>query len=79
MQRAGLLHGSSHPRTAAAVLARMTDEGRALLERAAHVHVTGVRANLVDLASAEDFAALGRVMNAVADHLVSRHPAAEIR
>ncbi len=43
------------------------------------MHVNGVRANIVDLASDEDFAALGRVMNAVADHLVSRHPAAEIR
>ena len=57
----------------------MTDEGFALLEAASHVHVNGVRANIVDLASDEDFAALGRVMNAVADHLVSRHPAAEIR
>lgn len=79
MQRAGLLERIDSPEDGRGVLARMTDQGGAVLERAAHVHVTGVRANLVDLASAEDFAALGRVMNAVADHLVSRHPAAEIR
>ncbi len=79
MQRAGLLERIDSPEDGRGVLARMTDRGGAILERAAHVHVTGVRANLVDLASAEDFAALGRVMNAVADHLVSRHPAAEIR
>ena len=38
-----------------------------------------MRAHLVDLANPDDFAALGRVMNAVADHLVSAHPEMEIR
>ena len=79
MQRAELLERIDSPEDGRGVLARMTEHGFAVLERAAHVHVTGVRANLVDLASADDFAALGRVMNAVADHLVTRHPAAEIR
>ena len=79
MQRADLLERIESPEDGRGVLARMTDQGAAVLERAAHVHVTGVRANLVDLVSADDFAALGRVMNAVADHLVTRHPAAEIR
>jgi len=61
------------------VEARLTDKGFALLEDAAHVHVTGVRAYLVDLVSDEDFAALGRVMNAVTDKLITSHPSAEIR
>lgn len=61
------------------VEARLTDEGFALLEKAAHVHVAGVRENLLDLCSPEDFAALGRVMNAVTDHLIDRHPSAEMR
>ena len=34
---------------------------------------------VVDLASDEDFAALGRVMNAVADNLIARHPEMEMR
>ena len=41
-------------------------------------HVNGVRDHLVDLVSAEDFAALGRVMNTVSDHLVAAHPEMEI-
>jgi len=79
MERRGLLERAESPEDGRGVLAAMTDQGMALLEKAAHVHVTGVRANVVDLASDEDFAALGRVMNAVADHLVSSHPEVEIR
>jgi len=79
MEAAGLMHRAESPEDGRGVVAAMTDEGFTLLEAASHVHVNGVRANIVDLASDEDFAALGRVMNAVADHLVSRHPAAEIR
>ena len=45
----------------------------------APVHVNGVRDYLVDLASPEDFEALGRVMNAVSDKLVVTHPESEIR
>jgi DNA-binding MarR family transcriptional regulator len=79
MEEAGLITRVESPEDRRGVVATMTEQGYALLEKAAHVHVTGVRENIVDLASDEDFAALGRVMNAVADHLVSRHPAAEIR
>jgi len=79
MQLAGLLAREDSPLDGRGVLATMTTKGLALLEEAAHLHVSGVRANIVDLASEEDFAALGRVMNSVADHLVSQHPAAEIR
>jgi hypothetical protein len=57
----------------------MTDQGYELLEAMAPTHVNGVRDYLVDLASDEDFEALGRVMNAVADKLVVAHPESEIR
>ena len=79
MERSGLLMRTESPEDGRGVLAAMTAAGMALLEKAAHVHVTGVRTNVVDLASDEDFAALGRVMNAVADHLVTSHPEVEIR
>jgi DNA-binding MarR family transcriptional regulator len=61
------------------VEALLTDKGMSLLEEAAHLHVAGVRDNLVDLVSPEDFAALGRVMNAVTDRLIASHPSAEMR
>jgi DNA-binding MarR family transcriptional regulator len=61
------------------IVATMTDGGGELLVRAAPVHVDGVRAGLVDLVGPEDLAALGRVMDAVADRLVGGHPAVDIR
>ena len=57
----------------------MTDQGYELLGGWRPTHVNGVRDYLVDLTSAEDFEALGRVMNAVADKLVVAHPESEIR
>jgi len=38
-----------------------------------------VRDYVVDLVADEDLAALGRVMDAVADRLISDHPEREIR
>ena len=79
MQRAGLVERATSCEDGRGVVATMTAHGRELLERSAHVHVTGVREYLVDLASAEDFAALGRVFDAVSDHLISCNPALEMR
>lgn len=79
MERAGLVQRSTSPEDGRGILATMTEKGWSLLRRVAPVHVNGVREHLVDLASAEDFAALGRVMDAVADHLVAGHPEMEIR
>ena len=79
MERAGWVVRSTTPEDGRGVVATMTDAGMALLERASHLHVTGVRGNLVDLVDSEDFAALGRVMDAVSDHLISGHPEMEIR
>lgn len=79
MQKSGFVERAASPEDGRGVVATMTDKGMALLEEAAHVHVNGVRANLVDLASPEDFEAVGRVMNAVADHLIAAHPEMELR
>ncbi len=54
------------------VWAELTDAGMSLLEQAAPYHVDGVRENLVDVASPEDFAAIGRVFDAVAEHIGQR-------
>ncbi|QNE23244.1 MarR family transcriptional regulator [Kribbella qitaiheensis] len=54
------------------VWAELTDAGMSLLEQAAPYHVDGVRENLVDVASPEDFAAIGRVFDAVAEHVGQR-------
>lgn len=79
MERAHLVRREQSSEDGRGIVAVMTEEGHALLVRAAPVHVQGVRDHLVDLVSAEDFAAVGRVMNAVADNLVAAHPAREIR
>lgn len=79
MELAGLVERSTSPEDGRGILATMTPKGYALLKRVAPVHVTGVREHLVDLVTPEDFAALGRVMNAVSDHLVAAHPEMEMR
>ena len=79
MERAGLVVRTSSPEDGRGVVASLTEQGYDLLVRMAPLHVQSVRENLVDLVSREDFDALGRVMDAVADNLVSAHPAVEIR
>lgn len=79
MEKAGLVERRTSQADGRGVDAVLSEAGMELLRRAAPVHVSGVRANLVDLASGDDFAALGRVMNAVTDHLVSGRPDIDIR
>jgi DNA-binding MarR family transcriptional regulator len=79
MERAGLVTRSSSTEDGRGVDATLTDAGYDLLVRAAPSHVASVRSYVVDLCAAEDFAALGRVMDAVSDNLVACHPEAEIR
>ena len=57
----------------------MTPKGHDKLVQAAPTHVTGVRNNLVDIVSPEDFDALGRIFNAVSDHLLEAHPETDMR
>ena len=79
MQRADLVTRFDSPDDGRGVVAKMTPKGFQLLQTVAPTHVDGVRDHLVDLVSDEDFEALGRVMNAVADHLIAAHPEMEIR
>lgn len=79
MEKDGLVARANSPEDGRGVFALLTDEGYALLEKVAPVHVNGVREHLVDLVSREDFEALGRVMNAVADNLAAGHPEMDIR
>lgn len=74
MEKAGLIRRSAAAGDKRGVDATMTETGWHLLQAAAHTHVTGVREHFVDLADAADFAALGRVMDAVSDQLVAENP-----
>jgi DNA-binding MarR family transcriptional regulator len=79
LEKSGLVRRNKSPEDGRGVVCHLTDEGFELLARMAPHHVNGVRDNLVDLVKPDDFEALGRVMNAVADHLVAGHPEMEIR
>jgi DNA-binding MarR family transcriptional regulator len=79
LERAGLVARDACLSDGRGVEAVLTEKGWALLRAAAVTHVRGVRAHLVDLVSAEDFAAVGRVFDAVTDGLVAANPAADIR
>jgi DNA-binding MarR family transcriptional regulator len=77
MEKAGLIQRCAAEGDRRGVEAQMTEKGWALLVEAAHTHVTGVREHFVDLATDEEFAAMGRLMNAVADHLLAVNPSFE--
>lgn len=75
MERAGYVSRFTCASDKRGVYARLTDKGYARLVEAAPAHVTGVREAFVDVASPEDFEALGRVFKAVVDR--SEHPVAD--
>jgi len=77
MEKAGLISRCAAEGDRRGVEARMTDKGWDLLVSAAPTHVTGVRNHFVDLATDEQFAVLGQVMDAVTDHLLAEYPAIE--
>ena len=79
MEAAGYVVRGTTPEDGRGVVATMTETGYEVLVKAAPCHVVSVRRNLVDLVPAADFAAVGRVFDRVADHLVNRHPESEIR
>ena len=79
MERAGYVVRGTTPEDGRGIVATMTDKGHDLLREAAPVHVEGVRSYLVDQVDDADFAALGRAMDAVTDHLISAHPEMDIR
>jgi DNA-binding MarR family transcriptional regulator len=79
MEASGLVSRCDSPDDGRGVLCRMTDRGDLLLRNVAPSHVASVRAYLVDLVDPDDFAAVGRVMDAVSDRLIGDHPERELR
>jgi len=79
LERTGLVERVTCTSDGRGVEALLTRKGWALLEQAAPTHVRGVRDHLVDLASSDDFEAVGRVFDAVSDGLIATNPAADIR
>jgi DNA-binding MarR family transcriptional regulator len=79
MEQAGLVARDACVSDGRGVEAVLTDHGRRTLEEAAPTHVAGVRRFLVDLVDEEDFEAVGRVFNAVADRLISASPGMDFR
>ncbi len=79
MEAEGLVEREGSTVDGRGVVCRMTPRGDLVLRNVAPTHVAGVRDYLVDLVDDEDFAALGRVMNAVSDRLISDHPERELR
>jgi DNA-binding MarR family transcriptional regulator len=65
MESKNILTRIACPSDRRGVIAALTDEGYALLVKAAPYHVESVRRALVDVADAADFEALGRLMNSV--------------
>ena len=79
MEKAGYVIRGTTPEDGRGIVATMTDKGSDLLSQAAPHHLEGVRAYLVDAIDPADFAAIGRVMDAVTDSLITGHPQMEIR
>lgn len=79
MEAEGLVERSGSKEDGRGVVCRLSERGDLILRNVAPTHVAGVRDYLVDLVDDADFAALGRVMNAVSDRLISDHPDREIR
>jgi DNA-binding MarR family transcriptional regulator len=79
MEAVGLVERDTCLSDGRGVEAVLTDHGRTTLAEAAPTHVSGVRRLLIDLVDAEDFAAVGRVFDAVTDGLIEGHAAMDIR
>ena len=69
LEKVGLVHRGQCSDDGRGVSAVLTDHGFAVLEQAAHTHVTGVHDYLIANASDEEFAAIGRVMQNVVESL----------
>ncbi|WP_237111777.1 MarR family transcriptional regulator [Nocardioides sp. WS12] len=79
MEAADLVVRAESPEDGRGVTCQLTKNGVAMLETAAPSHVETVRQSLVDLVEPADLVALGRVMDAVCDHLIADHPERELR
>ena len=69
LERKGIVQRTQAVGDGRGVSAVLTDHGFSVLEEAAHTHVRGVHAHLVEHASPEEFDVLGRVMQRVVTQL----------
>ena len=69
LENRGYDRREASPHDRRGVLCVMTDEGFAALEMAARSHVSGVRQNLLDQMTREEFLALGEALEGVRRHL----------
>lgn len=67
LERHGWVVRTPAPDDGRGVILRLTDAGRAAIERFAVAHVASVRRHLVDILSPEQFRALGQAMQTVRD------------
>ncbi len=65
----GIVRRGKDPEDKRGVVAELTDEGMAVLERAAPTHVQGVREHLIDLLTTEEQIAMGQAFSRVLNHL----------
>lgn len=69
LERKGIVQRTQAVGDGRGVSAVLTDHGFSVLEQAAHTHVRGVHAHLVEHASPDELDVLGRVMQRVVDQL----------
>ena len=70
LEEAGLVRRARDPEDKRGVVTELTDEGLALLEKAAPTHVEGVREHLIDLLSPEEQATIAAAFERVHAHLL---------
>ncbi|MEV6829169.1 MarR family transcriptional regulator [Amycolatopsis sp. NPDC051102] len=70
LEAAGLVRRARDPEDKRGVVTEATDEGLALLEKAAPTHVEGVREHLIDLLSPEEQATIAAAFERVQAHLL---------
>ena len=70
LANAGLVRRARDPEDKRGVITELTDEGLALLEKAAPTHVEGVREHLIDLLSPEEQATIAAAFERVHAHLL---------
>lgn len=70
LEDAGLVRRARDPEDKRGVITELTDEGAALLEKAAPTHVEGVREHLIDLLSPAEQATIAAAFERVRVHLL---------
>jgi DNA-binding MarR family transcriptional regulator len=70
LEAAGMVRRARDPEDKRGVITELTEDGEALLEKAAPTHVEGVREHLIDLLSPEEQATIAEAFERVRLHLL---------